>query len=267
MAALRSQDMALSESEIDDLVETLSEAYETKEPIAPLTDDMEFTTEEAYEIQSRVFDRIADSSDVVGHKLGLVSEAKQEQLGISEPIFAPVVRETLLHGGPIPVDEMIAPRIEAEIGFIIGEDISAPVTPTDVLTSTRAVVPVVEILESRYQGWSIPSAQDVIADLTSAGKVGIGESFRDVTDIDLMMESIVVSVNGEIEETGVGADIMGHPARAVSWLGNRLEEKDDALKAGELVMSGGITAAIDIEPGDVYNVQFANIGSVELRAE
>jgi 2-keto-4-pentenoate hydratase len=128
-------------------------------------------------------------------------------------------------------------------------------------------VPVVEILESRFQGWSIPSAQDVIADLTSAGRFVVGESFRDVSDVDLAMESILVSVNGDIEATGVGADIMGHPARAVSWLGNRLEAEDDMLREGELVMSGGITAAIDIEPGDVYNVEFANIGSMQLRAE
>jgi 2-keto-4-pentenoate hydratase len=260
--------MALSQSDIDDFAEKLSEAHETKTPIAPLSDDAEFTTVDAYAIQSRVFDKIhEDSAQVVGHKLGLVSEAKQDQLGIQEPIFADVAAETLLTGEPILADEMIAPRIEAEIGFIIDEDLTAPVTTTDVLTATQAIVPVVEILESRYQGWSIPSAQDVIADLTSAGRVVVGESFRDVTDVDLAMESIVVSVNGEIAETGVGADIRGHPARAVSWLGNRLGERDDYLEAGELVMSGGITAAIDIEPGDVYNVQFANIGSIELRAE
>jgi 2-keto-4-pentenoate hydratase len=260
--------MALSQSEIDEFAEKLSEAHETKTPIAPLSDDAEFTTADAYAIQSRVFDKIhEDSTQVVGHKLGLVSEAKQDQLGIQEPIFADIAEETLLTGEPIPAEEMIAPRIEAEIGFIIDEDLSAPVTTTDVLTATQAIVPVVEILESRYQGWSIPSAQDVIADLTSAGRVVVGESFRDVTDVDLAMESIVVSVNGEIAETGVGADIMGHPARAVSWLGNRLGERDDHLEAGELVMSGGITAAIDIEPGDVYSVQFANIGSIELRAE
>lgn len=260
--------MALNQPDIADLADAVYEAYDTKTPIPPLTDDVEFTTEEAYAIQSRVFDMIRDdSSQMVGHKLGLVSEAKQEQLGIQEPIFAPIIEETLLEGEPIPTDEMISPRIEAEIGFIIGEDIPAPVRTTDVITSTQAIVPVVEILESRFQGWSIPTAQDVIADLTSAGKVVIGESFRNVTDVDLKMESVVVSVNGDVEAAGVGADIMGHPARAVSWLGNRLEDVDEGLQAGELVMSGGITAAIDIEPGDVYNVEFANIGSIELQAE
>ena len=260
--------MALSQSELDEFAASLYEAFETKTPISPLTDEADVSTVEAYAIQSRVLDMIsADTDDVVGHKLGLVSEAKQEQLGIPEPIFCRVVPETLMEQEPIPTDDMIAPRVEAEIGLLLEDDVPAPVRTTDVLAATRAVVPVIEVLESRFQGWSIPSAQDVIADLTSAGGVIVGESLRDVTDVDLAMESVVVSVNGEIEATGVGADVMGHPARAVAWLGNRLADVDDSLRAGELVMTGGINAAIDVEPGDVYTVRFGSIGSIEVRAE
>lgn len=261
--------MALTDEEVEGLADQLYEAYESKEPIPPLTEETEFDTGDAYRVQIELFDRISEGGrdDVVGHKLGLVSEAKQEQLGIPEPIFGYVAHETVLGNEPIPTEEMISPRVEAEIGFVLEEDIPAPVTPTDVLTSTKSVVPVVEILESRFQGWAIPSAQDVIADLTSAGGVVVGESHRDVTDVDLKMESVVVSVNGEVEAAGVGADIMGHPARAVSWLGNRLEDVDDGLREGELILSGGITAAIDVEPGDVYTVEFGNLGSIELRAE
>jgi len=261
--------MPLSQDEIDRFATTLYEAYDEKQPIAPLSDETEFSTEDAYRIQFEVFDRLSEGGreDIVGHKLGLVSEAKQEQLGIPEPIFGYVAHETVLDNEPVPTEEMISPRIEAEIGFILDEDLTAPVSTMDVLTSTRAVVPVVEILESRFQGWSIPSAQDVIADLTSAGKVIVGEQYRDVTDLDLKMEGVAVSVNGEVEATGLGADIMGNPARPVAWLADRLADVDDGLREGELVMSGGITAAIDIEPGDVYNVEFSNLGSIEVRAE
>ena len=259
--------MALSESEIDEFAERLYGAYAEKEPVAPLSDDAEISTEEAYAIQSAVFERLcADRDAIVGHKLGLVSEAKQEQLGIPEPIFCHVAPETVLENEPVPTEEMIAPRIEAEIGLVLGEDVPPEATAPDVLAATRAVVPVVEILESRYQGWGIPSAQDVIADLTSAGKVIVGETMREVTDVDLAMESVVVSVNGEIEATGVGADIMGNPARPVAWLAGRLADFDDQLRAGELIMTGGINAAIDVEPGDVYNVRFGSIGSIEVRA-
>lgn len=259
--------MSLSRSNKDEFAEELHTAIESNTPIEPLTESEPFSIDEAYEIQSRLVDRIAGDGGIAGHKLGLVSEAKQEQLGIQEPIFGYVADGTILEGRTIPTDELIAPRIEAEIGLILGRDVVPPVTTRDVLDATRAVVPVVEILESRFAGWSIPTAQDVIADNTSAGRVFVGETFRDVTDVDLAMESVVVSVNGEVEATGVGADIMGHPARAVSWLGNRLPDVDDGLEAGELVMTGGITAAIDIEPDDVYHVTFGTIGSIELRAE
>ena len=251
--------MALSESEIQEFADRLYGAYAEKEPVAPLSDDAEISTEEAYAIQSAVFERLcSDRDEIVG---------QQEQLGIPEPIFCHVAPETVLENEPVPTEEMIAPRIEAEIGLVLGEDVPPGATAADVLAATRAVVPVVEILESRYQGWGIPSAQDVIADLTSAGKVIVGETMREVTDVDLAMESVVVSVNGEVEATGVGADIMGNPARPVAWLAGRLADFDDELRAGELVMTGGINAAIDIEPGDVYNVRFGSIGSIEVRAE
>lgn len=259
--------MTLSRSNKDKFAEKLHTAIESGEPIEPLTETEPFSIEEAYEIQSRLVDRVAGDGGIAGHKLGLVSEAKQEQLGIQEPIFGYVAEETVLDGRTIPTDKMISPRIEAEIGLVLGRDVAPPVTTREILDATSAVVPVVEILESRFAGWSIPTAQDVIADNTSAGRVFVGETFRDVTDVDLAMESVVVSVNGEVEATGVGADIMGHPARAVSWLGNRLSDVDETLEEGELVMTGGITAAIDIEPGDVYHVKFGDIGSIELRAE
>lgn len=260
--------MPSNQSEIEEYAETLYTAYNTKSPVEPVTEETDLTTEEAYEIQSFVVERIRESgTEPLGHKLGLVSEAKQEQLGIQEPIYGHISAENRLAGEPIPTSEMIAPRLEAEIGFILEEAITAPVSSMDVMTSTRAVVPVVEILESRFKDWTIPSAQDVIADNTSTARLAVGDQLTDVSDIDLRMESLTVSVNGELEATGVGADIMGHPARAVAWLGNRLEDVDESLQEGELVMSGGISAAIDIEPGDVYHIEFGTIGSMELRAE
>jgi len=260
--------MTLSDDEIEAFADRLYTAYAEKEPVAPLSDDAEISTAEAYAIQAAVFDRLCPNrDDVVGHKLGLVSEAKQEQLGIPEPIFCQVAPETVLEEPTVATDELIAPRIEAEIGLLLEADVPTDATATDVLAATGAVVPVVEILESRYQDWGIPSAQDVIADLTSAGKVIVGERLRDVTDVDLPMEGVAVSVNGEIEATGLGADIMGHPARPVAWLAGRLDDFDDGLRAGELVMTGGITAAIDMEPGDVYTVRFGEIGTIDVRAE
>jgi len=260
--------MSLDSSQLERFADDLYEAYSNGSPIPPLTEETEFSVADAYDIQSRFVDRIGDGDpDIAAHKLGLVSEAKQEQLGIEEPIFGYVAEEAVLDEPVIPTEELISPRIEAEIGLLLGKDITAPASTTDVLRATQAVVPVIEILESRFQGWTIPSAQDVIADNTSAGRIFVGESLTDVTDVDMPTESVLVTVNGEVETTGTGGDIMGHPGRAVNWLANRLEERGEVLEAGELVMTGGITAAIDIEPGDIYNVTFGNIGSIDLRAE
>jgi len=260
--------MSLDETKLQEYAETLYDAWASKTPVEPLSNDTAFNTADAYEIQSRVVDRIlADGDEIAGHKLGLVSAAKQEQLGIDEPIFGYFTEGGVLDEPVVQTEELIAPRLEAEIGLVLDEDVPAPASVTDVLSATGAVVPVVEILESRFAGWEIPSAQDVIADNTSAGKVVVGETHSTVTDVDLRMESVVVSKNGEVVSSGTGADIMGNPARAVAWLGDRLDDLDDRLEAGELVMTGGITAADDMAPGDIYHVEFGSIGSIDVRAE
>ena len=260
--------MAPGPAPVDELADALHRAYVGKEPVAPLTEETELTTAEAYDVQAAVLDRIRDPERRrLGWKLGLVSEAKQDQLGIPEPIFCEVIPETDLGAGPIPTDAMIAPRVEAEIGLVLERDLEAPVAPGELLGACRCAVPVVEVLESRYQDWGIPTAQDVIADLTSAGGVVVGERLRDVRDVDLRQESVVIAVNGEVRAAGVGAEVMGHPARAVAWLAGRLADRGAALEAGDLVMTGGITAAIDVEPGDVFQIDFASLGSISLAAE
>lgn len=260
--------MTQGDAAIDKLAGALYEAYSAKEPVPPLSEEAELTTEDAYAVQAAVLDRIrGPERRRLGWKLGLVSEAKQDQLGIPEPILCEVVPETDLGAGPIPTDAMIAPRVEAEIGLVLDTRLEPPVSTAELLGATGGVVPVVEVLESRYQDWGIPTAQDVIADLTSAGGVVVGERLRDVRDVDLRQESVVISVNGEVVDAGVGADVMGHPARAVAWLAERLAEQGRALEAGDLVMTGGITAAVDAESGDTFQIDFASLGSISLHAE
>lgn len=234
--------------------------------IQPLTDETELSIEDAYDIQDRVIDQLlGESGSIVGYKLGLVSGAKQEQLGIDEPIYCAVPDQFLLDG-VLDLDTCLNPRLEAEIGLVLEDSLEPPVTATDVLNSTGAVVPVVEIIESRYEGWRIPTAEDVIADITSGRRVVVGDRMRDVRDVDLAMESVTLTHNGELVETGVGADIMGNPARGVAWLADRLAEEGTTLGAGDLVMTGGITAAVDIERDDVFTVEFGSLGTMTIAA-
>lgn len=256
--------MTLSQSAVDAHAETVYDAFANKDPIEPLTEEDDLSVDDAYAIQSAVIDRIlGDEDGVLGYKLGLVSGAKQEQLGIDEPIYCAVPEDFVLDG-PIPASELIAPRVEAEIGLVLGADLEPPVTTTDVLANTARVVPVIEVLESRFEAWAIPSAQDVIADITSGCRVVVGERQLDVADVDLAMEGVAVWKNGELVETGLGADIMGHPAKGVPWLADRAADQGATLQAGDLVMTGGITAAVDIEPGDSVTVEFGSLGTVVL---
>lgn len=237
------------------------------EHIEPLTDERDLSIEEAYEIQHLVIDRLLDDSPgLIGYKLGLVSGAKQEQLGIDEPIFCPVPRRFVLDGA-IDLDECLNPRVEAEIGLVLDGSLEPPVTATEVLANTGAVVPLVEVIESRFTGWRIPTAQDVIADITSCRGVVFGDRVRDIGDVDLAMESVTLTHNGELVETGVGADIMGNPAHGVAWLAERLSEQGASLDAGDVIMTGGITAAVDVEGGDVFSIKFNSLGSIDLVAK
>lgn len=254
--------MTMPESVIEEHAKRLSRAVIEKESISPISEQDELTVADAYRIQEAVIERIqGDADELLGYKLGLVSAAKQEQLGIDEPIYCAVPQSFELDGH-IPASDLISPRVEAELGLVLGADLEPPIRTIDVLTNTAAVVPVLEILESRFEEWAIPTAQDVIADITSGCGVVLGERTRAVTDIDLAMEGVIVQKNGTIVETGLGADILGHPARGVPWLANRLADRDRGLGKGDLVMTGGITAAVDIEPGDVVSVEFSSLGAV-----
>ncbi len=260
--------MAASDELLEEFADRVYHGFTERETIDPLTEEADFSVEDAYRIQDRVIERIVgEDGTVAGYKLGLVSGAKQEQLGIDEPIFCPVPSQLLLEGSRLDLDECIRPRVEAEIGLVLGEPLEPPTTPTDVIVKTERVVPLLEIIESRFTDWRIPTAQDVIADITSCRRVVLGERAIDIGDVDLAMESVTLSHNGDLVETGVGADIMGNPARGVAWLADRLVDRGERLDAGDLVMTGGITAAVDIEPGDVFTIKFGSLGTVELVAD
>ena len=258
----------MATANIESHVDLLYRAFDEKELVDPITDSDDLTVEDAYAIQEGVIDRILGADgETAGYKLGLVSGAKQAQLGIDEPIFCPVPQELLIEPPHLDLDDCIKPRLEAEIGLVLGETLEPPVTSAEVIAKTQRVVPVIEIIESRYKDWNIPTAEDVIADITSCRRVFLGNRALDVGDVDLAMEGITLTHNGELVETGIGADIMGNPAAGVSWLAERLAQRGDVLSAGDLLMTGGITAAVDIEPGDIFNVHFSTLGSIDVVAQ
>lgn len=257
--------MPLDDDAVTGIADDLYEALRSGEPIAPPTDDHEMDISDAYAVQSEFVDRrLADGAAVVGHKIGLTSEGIQSQLGVDEPDFGRLLDTMVVDDGVVDADDLLAPRVEPELAFLLGEDLEPPVSHLDVLGATDAVVPVVEVIDSRVRDWNI-QIEDTIADNASSALYATGESTHPVEGRDLSLEAVKLYRNGEVVDSGAGAAVLGHPARAVAWLVNTLDEVDDRLTAGEIVLSGSMTPAVDVEAGDVVTAEFGGTGSVTLR--
>lgn len=248
-----------------ELADALYEALRSGDPIERPTDRHPLTTEDAYAVQSKLVDRrLEDGAEIVGHKVGLTSDGIQEQLGVDEPDFGRLLDTMFVEDRTVPTEGLIEPRIEPEIGFVIDEHLEPPVSYLDVLSATREVVPVLEIIDSRVVDWDI-QIQDTIADNASSAMYAAGESVADVRDRDLSLEGVKLYRNGRLESSGVGAAVSDHPARAVAWLANTLAAHGEGLDPGELVLSGSFVPAVDIAEGDVLTAEFGSIGSVTVR--
>lgn len=209
----------------------------------------------------------AQAGPLVGWKLGVTSRVKQTQVGISEPIRGFLAASAALDlGAPLRIGEHIQPRAEPEIVLILGADLAGPnVTSADVLAATQSVAVGIEILDSRYTDYRFTTA-DVVADNTSAGRFVVGSAIP-AAGLDLRLIGVVLEHNGEVVGTAAGAAAVGHPASAVAWLVRSLAAEDEGLRAGDVVFTGGLTAAVPLAAGDVVVATADRIGGVEIGCE
>jgi 2-oxo-3-hexenedioate decarboxylase len=201
---------------------------------------------------------------LAGWKLGVTSRAKQAQVGLHEPVRGFLASANALDlGAPLRTGELIQPRAEPEIVFLMGRDLSGPaVTAADVLAATAGVATGIEILDSRFLDYRF-TMPDVIADNASAGRYLVGAPVSP-DGIDLRLVGVVLEHNGEVTATAAGAASLGHPAAAVAWLARSLAAAGEGLRAGQIVLSGGLTAAVPLRPGDVVVAMIDRLGAVEL---
>lgn len=259
--------MSIDDETREELATSLYEALRMNQPIDRLTASHDLTIEGAYDIQSRLLARrLEDEATVVGHKIGLTSSGIQQQIGVDEPDFGRLLNTMFIDKPAIPSDELIAPRVEPEVGFMMGEDLEPPVTYLDVLKATQFVIPVLEVIDSRIRDWDI-HIQDTVADNASSALYLAGETRSIIDNIDLSLEGVKLYRNGELEASGIGAAVLDNPARAVAWLANTLADFDERLEAGHFVLSGSFTPAVDIEQGDVLTAEFASIGTLTVHVE
>ncbi|MCL6626236.1 MAG: fumarylacetoacetate hydrolase family protein [Alicyclobacillus shizuokensis] len=260
----------MSDAKLDALTETLAdtlwEAERYGRPIAPLTaEHPNLTQEQAYQIQIRNIQRKRTYGDeVVGYKVGLTSRPMQEMLGVHQPDFGHLLRSMRYGTGQVVDFPLLQPKVEAELAFVLRSDLDGrDVTVQDVLAATDYVLPAIEIIDSRIADWRIQLA-DTIADNASSGCFALGEMATPVTGRNLAGVGGVLRVNGEIVQTGAGAAVLGHPARAVAWLANTLTSLGTTMRAGDVVLSGAISAAVPVRPGDRVSVSFGRLGRVDI---
>lgn len=258
----------LNDETIRRAADELYRAERERKTLPPLTERYpEIGTDDAYRIQLALIDlKKGAGVRVVGKKIGLTSKAMQKMLSVDQPDYGHILDEMIVEdGGQFPIRELIQPKIEPEVAFVLDHDLKGPgITPVQVLAATRFVIPALEIIDSRIEGWKIKLC-DTIADNASSARVVLGSSPKRVDQIDLRLMGMVLERNAEVVHTGAGAAVLGHPANAVAWLANAVGKYGVSLKAGEVIMPGAISAAADIHAGDFIRASFDGLGVVSVR--
>lgn len=258
----------IDEATASALGERLYDAWRTRIPIPPLTAERpDLSPADAYAIQQVVVARrLAAGERIVGWKVGLTSKAMQDQLGVDQPDYGPILSGFMVpDGGTVEAASLIAPRVEAEIAFVLGAPLRGPgVSAVDVLRATEAVAPALEIIDSRIEAWRIRLA-DTIADLASSARVALGPYLTRPEGLDLRTIGVVLERRGEVVATGAGAAALGHPAAAVAWAANALGALGVTMDAGSIVMPGALHASVPAVAGDVFRARFDGLGAVTVR--
>lgn len=264
----------LSQTLITDLARQLYQARKSRTPLrhfSRLHPDM--SIEDGYGIQREwVKLEMADGRTIKGRKIGLTSRAMQMASQITEPDYAPLMDDMFFEtASDIPIDRFIAPRVEVELAFILGKPLKGPgVTLFDVLRSTEYVTPALEIIDARIEQFDRDTKQmrkvfDTISDFAAnAGVVTGGNPVRPDA-VDLRWTGAMLYKNAVIEETGLAAAVLNHPATGVAWLANKIAPFGEHLQAGDLVLAGSFTRPTAAQRGDVLHADYGPLGSISIR--
>jgi 2-oxo-hept-3-ene-1,7-dioate hydratase len=264
----------LDRKTIENLAQRLNEAERTKSQVRMFTlEHPGLTIEDAYAIQ-RTWTalQVKQGRIIKGHKIGLTSKAMQNAVGIAEPDYG-VLFEDMFYAdaGEIPFDRFHSPRIEVELAFILKAPLKGPnCTIFDVLNATDHVTPALEILETRMhridpETKASRKVMDTISDNAANAALILGGRPIRPHDVDLRWIGALLFRNGQIEETGIAAGVLNHPANGVVWLANRLAPHGEHLAAGEVVLAGSFTRPVDIRKGDTFHADYGPFGSISCQ--
>lgn len=260
----------LEQTRIEEIADELVAAHHERGTVPLLTArNPGMTVDDAYAVQSVwAKRRQADGARLVGRKIGLTSKVMQVATGITEPDYGVIFDDMVVESGAsVEFDRFSNVRIEVELAFVLAKPLQGPdVTIFDVLDATAYVVPALEILNSHIemQGRTIV---DTISDNAAMGAMVVGGRPVKVDDVDLRWISALLYRNQTIEESGVAAAVLGHPAMGVAWLANKLAQHEQSLEAGEIILAGSFTRPMWVERGDTVHADYGQLGAVTCRFE
>lgn len=250
--------------QLNDLANRLDQSAMSRVTIAPLTKENDLTEAMAYQIQREVVEaRINRGARLLGGKLGLTSRAKQIAMGVDQPLYGLVTSDMVIESNELDLTDLIHPRVEPEIAFVLDKPLEGPgVTPADVLAATAYICPALDVIDSRFDGFSFTHL-DAIADNASSAGIALGVDLvapaTDLTTVGCLLE-----VDGVVVDSAAGAAVLGHPAASVAFMANALAERQERLEAGWIVLSGGLTAPVPMSPGRTVTARIAGLGSVTV---
>lgn len=254
----------LTADQIRQAADAILKAEATKIPtpqLSKLYPDMQI--DDAYRVQDLwAAARIAGGARVAGHKIGLTSRAMQIASRMTEPDYGRILDDALYNdGAAISAGHFLKPRLEVELAFVMAEDMEGPGKRIyDVMRATEVIVPALEIIDYRTE---VPRAiVDTIADNAAFGALVVGGRPVRPYDVDVRWVGATLSKNGIIEESGMSAAVMGHPAAGIAWLVNKLHAVGAGLKKGQIVLSGSFTRPVDIAAGDVIQADYGPLGGI-----
>jgi len=254
----------LSDQQRREAAEALMRAAATQTPIPqPSTTYPEMTLEDAYAVQGLWQQALVDEGGRrVGTKIGLTSRAMQMASKVTEPDYGFLMDSMLFNDGAIiKAAQFSAPRLEVELAFVMGEDLEGPTARVyDVMRAVEFVTPAMEIIDYRTE--TPRQIVDTIADNAAAAAMVVGGRTIRPFDVDIRWVGATLSKNGTIEESGVSAAVMGHPAAGVAWLVNKLHPFGGKLRKGEIVLAGAFTRPVSVAPGDVIQADFGPLGAI-----
>ena len=264
----------LDSATITSLARQLYDARKARTPLRHFSRQFpQMSIDDGYAIQRAwVALELADGRCIKGRKIGLTSRAMQLSSQIDEPDYAPLMDDMFFaQGGDIPIDRFIAPRVEVELAFVLGRPLQGPGTTLfDVLAATDYVCPALEIIDARIEQFDRETKAprkvfDTISDFAANAGIVLGGRPVKPDALDLRWVGAMLFKNGVIEETGLAAGVLNHPATGVAWLANKIAPHDERLNAGDVVLAGSFTRPTPAIAGDCIHTDYGPLGTVSFR--